>query len=291
MLEGDEGSDDLNGGGGPDTLSGGEDDDDLSGGGRADLLEGDDGNDTLDGGGGDDLLVGGPGADDLDGGSGTDTALYDGSPDPVMVKLDLGVGAGGDAEGDVLKRIEAVIGSDGGDTLIGDEEANLLDGGEGDNTLIGGDGDDTLDGGGGADEILAGHRDRVDGGRGADRIVIDVSEGGPLRVAINIADLDLRDTFAFSEGVEIQEVEVATRPVDGVEVSVAMTVGLATRGPTEAVAIFTDPFLDEMLELADRFALDLDGKLLIRNAIERARIDGLLDDLSTGPGAEDDPIF
>lgn len=119
------------------------------------LLSGGKGNDLIAGGKGSNTLVGGVGADTLDGTAGTfDLVDYSASKTGVTVDLNLGTGSGGDAEGDVLNNIEAVIGSqfadlliaglsnssifggDGNDTIgVGDTENSVLDGGSGSNTL------------------------------------------------------------------------------------------------------------------------------------------------------------
>ena len=135
--------------------------------GAADILGGTAGPDTINGLGGDDTLDGSPGADTLDGGSGSDTARYIDSPAGVTIDLsaapDAGGyvrGAGGDAEGDRLKNIEELVGSDYGDRLTGDDNVNWFSGLDGDDTLSGSGGDDTLIGGSGADTL--------DGGPGSD---------------------------------------------------------------------------------------------------------------------------
>ena len=92
---------------------------DLEGGTDGDLLLGDqDGNhvfgglgdDELQGRFGDDTLVGGPGADTLDGGGNSDTASYLLSATAVTVQLFSGVATGGDAEGDILNKIDNLKG-------------------------------------------------------------------------------------------------------------------------------------------------------------------------------------
>jgi len=110
---------------------------------QADVLHGLAGNDMLFGGSGNDTLDGGPGADVMLGGAGTDTADYSSSSAGVTVNLTTGVGAGGDAQGDVLGGIENVIGSAQADTLTGDANANTLDGGGGADVMAGGAGNDT----------------------------------------------------------------------------------------------------------------------------------------------------
>jgi serralysin len=133
FLDGGAGNDVIKGGGGNDTIVGGLD---------ADELFGEQGND---------ILGGGQGDDSLDGGSGVDTATYANSTSAVTVLLNVGIGQGGDATGDVLVSVENVIGSAFADSLTGSSAANVLSGGNGNDTLIGFAGADTLDGGGGSD--------------------------------------------------------------------------------------------------------------------------------------------
>jgi hypothetical protein len=151
------GNDSVVGSMGADWVQGGFGDDDLIGMGGKDLLVGGAGNDELwgdayshidswllwkevdqlAGGSGDDLLHGGVGADSLDGGSGVDTAAYWQSEAGVNVNLATGRGLGGAAEGDTLRDIEYLSGSQHGDILRGDGARNRLDGGAGDDILIG----------------------------------------------------------------------------------------------------------------------------------------------------------
>jgi Ca2+-binding RTX toxin-like protein len=98
---------------------------------QADVLQGLAGNDMLFGGSGNDTLDGGPGADIMLGGAGSDTADYSSSAAGVTVSLASGLGAGGDAQGDVLGGIENIIGSTQADVLMGDSGANVLAGGPG----------------------------------------------------------------------------------------------------------------------------------------------------------------
>ncbi len=102
--------------------------------------------DTLIGDAGSNILEGRGGADYLDGGDGNDTASYLFATAGVTASLDNSVSAG-EAAGDILKNIEAIIGSNFDDTLIGDSGNNFLDGRGGNNLLIGGAGADTLVGG------------------------------------------------------------------------------------------------------------------------------------------------
>jgi len=109
---------------------------------QADTLQGFGGNDLLFGGSGNDTLDGGAGADTMLGGAGSDTADYSSSPVGVTVNLASGLGAGGDAQGDVLGGIENIIGSAHEDVLIGDSGANTLTGGAGVDAMYGANGND-----------------------------------------------------------------------------------------------------------------------------------------------------
>jgi glucose/arabinose dehydrogenase len=109
---------------------------------QADTLQGFGGSDLLFGGSGNDTLDGGSGADTMLGGAGSDTADYSSSPVGVTVNLASGLGAGGDAQGDVLGGIENIIGSAHDDVLIGDSSANMLTGDAGVDAMYGADGND-----------------------------------------------------------------------------------------------------------------------------------------------------
>jgi glucose/arabinose dehydrogenase len=111
---------------------------------RNDNLSGGAGDDMLFGGSGDDTLEGGQGADTLMGGKGSDFASYAGSPSGVTVNLATGAAHGGDAEGDILRSIENLIGSAFADTLTGDTNDNIIQPGAGDDTVDGGGGSDTV---------------------------------------------------------------------------------------------------------------------------------------------------
>jgi Ca2+-binding RTX toxin-like protein len=138
-----------------------------------------DGNDAIAGtidrdevkaGGGSDLMTGSGGADTLDGGTGADTVSYTSSPAGIRVELAFSATQrGGDAEGDRLISIEAVVGSPHADALLGGAAGETLQGGEGEDSLDGQGGDDSLDGGA-ADDALTGGAgaDRLSGGPGAD---------------------------------------------------------------------------------------------------------------------------
>ncbi|MEO1795040.1 MAG: hypothetical protein AAFU50_10635, partial [Pseudomonadota bacterium] len=155
-------------------------------GGNSNRFQGTDADDLLIGGGRQDIFQGSEGADTIDGGNGADTLDYSASTEGVNV-FGRGSGnevasTGGLAEGDVIRNIDRVIGSEfddvidvrtnkvtlegrGGDDLIlGDTNFDRLDGGDGDDTIFGDSQNDTLIGGAG--------NDALDGGNG----VADVAE-------------------------------------------------------------------------------------------------------------------
>jgi Ca2+-binding RTX toxin-like protein len=134
-------------------------DDVIRGHGGEDILLGEDGDDLLAGRAGPDYMAGGPGDDQLLGGKGKrDAVSYSAGP---AVTVDVAQGSATSAEGtDQLSSIEAVLGSDSGDTLRGDGARNWLFGGSGADVLFGRAGSDILDGEKG--------KDHVDGGAGTD---------------------------------------------------------------------------------------------------------------------------
>ena len=107
-------------------------------------LAGGDGDDNLRGGAGADTLNGGKGADALDGGQDRgdtqpeDWAVYRGAMGGVTVNLNTRSGTAGDAEGDTLRNIELVWGSDdedNGDTFIASEGVDIIHGDGGSDTV------------------------------------------------------------------------------------------------------------------------------------------------------------
>lgn len=154
-LEGGEGDDTLIGGNGADILIGGLGDDTLYGG---------DGNDTMMGNSGRDVFIPGPGADLVDGGPGRDAVLYQDDHEKgkgVYVNLLTGQGRYADAEGDVLKDVETVIGTIYSDILVSGYESALLKGSDGNDILVSTGGDYLVGGDGNDIYMLAFHNGSV----------------------------------------------------------------------------------------------------------------------------------
>ena len=137
----------------------------------------------------DDVFVAEASADTFDGTDDNRTVSYKGSNEGVTISLDedevdddgYSTGSGGYAEGDKLKDIEHIVGSDHDDMFIGSDDDDFFEGGAGNDTLIGGAGADTLTGGAGADNFaiyLAGaYLDTVtDFTKGEDKLLLDVAD-------------------------------------------------------------------------------------------------------------------
>jgi Ca2+-binding RTX toxin-like protein len=150
------------------------------------IFQGSNFDDTLSGSRFGDVFIGGAGADVIDGREGQDSVLYITNTTAVDINLQTNVNQGGDAQGDVLRNIERVVGSHFNDTLTGDANVNYLEGGLGDDVIYGGDGNDylygglvsqigpfTLDG-----EINGPQADTLYGGNGNDTIVTAASDEG-----------------------------------------------------------------------------------------------------------------
>ncbi len=145
-----------------------------------DWLWGDDNANHIQGMAGHDILEGGAGADVIDGGDGWDYARYLRSDTGVFVNLEANINTGGDAQGDLLYNIEAIIGSNHNDVLYGSEGNDYLAGGAGDDVISGGQGYDQLIGGAGADRFdfnnTVGTRDTIRDFSVADGDILDVSD-------------------------------------------------------------------------------------------------------------------
>jgi hypothetical protein len=184
----------------------------------ADVLYGSWGRDVLNGGRGDDALQDGrlvdmyspplvsgqnrflvadvnvepvrPRADVIEGGPGIDTFAYTGRR--LGIRADLsrdGRHAGSRREGDSLRGLEGLSGSDGDDRLFGDDSANLLVGGDGDDLVVGRAGDDELGG--------DGDSNRVRGDEGDDRILVDSGVNSPPLGRQRVSCGDGRDHVAY----------------------------------------------------------------------------------------------
>ncbi|NCC21342.1 MAG: calcium-binding protein, partial [Alphaproteobacteria bacterium] len=131
-------------------------DDVIDGDGAANILFGFGGDDVIYGAGGDDVFLASDGADELDGGTGVDTVDYSSLAGVQFINVTLAgaadalvtVDGGTD---DIVRNIENVIGSAGGDHIYGDDFDNILSGFDGADLIGGGGGDDVLDGGQGED--------------------------------------------------------------------------------------------------------------------------------------------
>ncbi len=191
---------------GNDTLTGNAGDDDIFGG---------DGFDRLTGGVGDDLLEGGRGKDVIYGGAGWDVlAFWDVAAPGHGVHVDLrrsvdqvlddGYGFSETATG-----IEAVGGSDLGDTLYGNALDNELGGNGGDDSLYGLFGDDLLFGGDGNDRMFGGDginefhggagRDTMVGGDDEDRFIYDEASANNIMGADVITADGQHDSLWFPD--------------------------------------------------------------------------------------------
>ena len=167
----------------------------LVGSGFTDRLVGSAFGNRIEGGAGNDTLIGGGGADLLHGGTGWDAASYEGSSGGVTVQLGGPAGSGGDAQGDTLYYVEAIIGSSGHDMLVGSAVANQLFGGSGNDTLFGGGGNDTLIGGVGTNTLIGGSGDhRFEVSSSFERVVELSGEGTDTVLA--------SATYLLPDGVE-----------------------------------------------------------------------------------------
>lgn len=191
MLYGEDGNDELMGGGFDDVLDGGAGNDKLFGDGEGVTEEG---ADTLLGGEGDDQLQGQGGNDFLDGGEGTDS-LFGGKGDDTLL-----AGAGNDY----------LSAEEGNDQLMGSDGDDSLDGGDGDDTLNGGTGLDYMQGGQGNDTYLLRVGDGliinntyevIDDQDGQNSLVI---EGGRVVSVHLVGSSDLVIKYSDSDGVYIK---------------------------------------------------------------------------------------
>nr|WP_272490884.1 tandem-95 repeat protein [Mesobacterium pallidum] len=161
--------------------------------------------DALLGDSGDNRFRGSRGADLMDGRGGFDTADYANADEAVAVNLATGMGLAGEASGDTLISIEALIGSVHADTFTGSDGADVLDGRFGDDLLRGGFGsDDYLFGFDGSADRIEEQGDAID----IDRLVIDSALAPKDLSLLRIGD-DLFVELERGDGYLIDTVTVA----------------------------------------------------------------------------------
>jgi Ca2+-binding RTX toxin-like protein len=187
----------LETGGGNDTVAGSGADDQVRLGNGNDFARGMEGNDRLYGGAGNDTLEGGAGADTLAGGAGVDTVTYSGATARVTATLYDAAHNAGEAAGDVYYSIENLAGSAFADMLMGNAGANRIQGGAGNDVLAGGAGNDRLEGGIGNDMLNGGTgADTMYGGAGLDTASYSWAGAG---VTVSLANADANSGEAFGD--------------------------------------------------------------------------------------------
>jgi Ca2+-binding RTX toxin-like protein len=141
------------------------------------------GNDTIIGNGGNNTLAGGAGGDYIDGSAGFNFASYSMASEAVSVDMAYRQYDSGEARGDTLVNIQAVVGSNFSDGLFGTDNNDVIYGGAGDDVIYGRGGNDSLLGTGGNDTIVGGAgNDTLYGDQGTgvdhDRFVFEAGNFG-----------------------------------------------------------------------------------------------------------------
>lgn len=162
----------------------------------ANELYGNDGDDYLFGKGGADYIYSGDGKDTIDGGTGRDTASFEDGAQSVIINLSNNwVANDGYGNGEKIRSIEILLGSDQGDNFTGDSSNNEFYGNGGNDILFGGWGRDTLDGGEGADILK--------GGAGSDTFVFSVMDGQSDQIKdFSLSDNDILDLSDILSGFD-----------------------------------------------------------------------------------------
>nr|WP_272903188.1 Hint domain-containing protein [Sulfitobacter sp. M39] len=168
-------------GGGDDTVTGSDGNENILTGGGNDVVEARGGHDVIDGQGGNDTIDGGTGDDTLTGGQGNDS-LVGGEGDDVLTGNKPGVIGVPDTDVPLVPTPfdqdpnpnddkDTLIGGAGNDTIDGGDDADYIDGGDDDDVIEGGIDNDTIYGGSGNDTItdIQG-ADSIFGGDGDDLI-------------------------------------------------------------------------------------------------------------------------
>ena len=234
----------------------------LDGSAYNDILTGDDGDNTLKGGAGDDTLIGGAGADTLEGGAGIDTASYKGSNTGVNIYLSLQDANGysfsqnrGHAQGDRLKDIENIVGSDFNDDVVANDSDNVLKGGAGNDSLQGEGGDDTLDGGTG--------RNFLRGGDGDDVFILDSTN-----TVTDVATASVITDFTVPASATATNAETDSITLSGnigtiwIDQSTFDASGLTTNNSTISdTVVYTNAVRTQILVVLQDFTGDLAGHI------------------------------
>ena len=147
---------------------------------------------------GNDTFVSGTVGDRFDGGDGFDTANYSQYGSGIAVTLGATSGADGSGPGgDVLVRVEQVLGTVFADTLVGSNN---------DDALVGNDGADSLNGQSGHDVLLGGvGADTISGGDGNDHIYGQSAAGGA----------DTGDSLSGGTGLDYIQGNAGNDTIDG----------------------------------------------------------------------------
>lgn len=179
---------------------GGSQGDNITGDGNANLLNGGAGNDSIFGGGGNDILIGGAGFNYLQGDGGFDTVDYSYvTSGGITATLNSGVvtfpgGNGGDYHRgiiivggnqqnlDQIDGVEAIVGSQFGDTISAAGDYRSVTGGVADHQIDGAGGNDVITGGDGSDTLAGGlGSDTINGGAGTDTLDLSIDAGDAVR--------------------------------------------------------------------------------------------------------------
>jgi len=146
-MDGGTGNDFIDSGTGNDSIVGGDGSDTIIGGTGDNILFGNVGHDSLDGGTGQDFPWGDTSADTLDGGSGCDVVQYRDSDAAVNINLSVALAeSSAHAQGDMLRNIEQIDGSEFNDTITAGSSDLVVKGLRGNDSITGGAGRDFLQG-------------------------------------------------------------------------------------------------------------------------------------------------
>ncbi len=214
---------------------------------------------SIDGGQGTDTIVAYFGKHTIDGGSEVDFVDYSHAKTGLQVNLKDASFNAGAAEGQLLRNVENVIGTDHDDVIYGNDDANSIKGGEGDDiingragedTLVGGRGDDKLHadegntwliGGAGRDSLYGGIDDDVlmgkdganilSGGAGADSFVFEKAHHN----VFSIGEADIITDFAVGEDM----LDVSRLGFNGFDATLDAANGTVLRAEYDADADMT----------------------------------------------------